>query len=159
MNIAFRLVYPKCACATRWAAYPAVFIGILLFPESGFAIMTATGFGGVTEHQLREGGTTGVAFSIMRVFEVEAGMMWNGTSQWYTNAGFRFQAPLSGYDWFSPYLMFGVGKLGGDSTNQGGFGVNISVLRLDYRYIFIEETRADINRLYIGLEFEFGHFP
>ncbi len=71
------------------------------------------------------------------------------------NAGFRFQAPSRKAKWFVPYLTFGVGKLGTKSTSNGGFGLAMSIVRLDYRYIWVDKTRKGINRLYVGLEFEF----
>ncbi len=137
-------------------------IGSLSIPCSAANMVSVTGFGGAATERARDwdGQTIGIAASVMKVFEVDTGFLFNSGKDfvdWYGNAGFRFQAPLRTAKWFAPYLTFGVGKLGAKSTSNGGFGLTLGILRLDYRYIWIEETRKGINRAYVGLEVELNN--
>ena len=45
------------------------------------------------------------------------------------------------------------------STTSAGVGLSLMIVRLDYRYIWVEHTRRGINRAYVGLEFELGNWP
>lgn len=128
-------------------------------PCAGASLVAVTGFGGVTTERAQDwdGQTVGISASLMKALEVETGFFFNTVQQeldWYGNVSLRLQSPAALSEWFAPYLLFGIGKYNTQSTNSAGFGLALNILRLDYRYIWVEQTRRGINRAYVGLEFD-----
>jgi len=149
----------------RYVTIAAVFwCSLQTIPCVATDLFSVTGFGGVITERAWEwdGQTAGVSLALMKVLEVETGLCLNtlhNDVDWFGNVSLRLQSPSALSRWFAPYLIFGAGKYGTQSTNSAGFGLTLTIVRLDYRYIWLEQSRQGINRAYVGLELEVKNWP
>jgi hypothetical protein len=148
---------------------PTTIIGLLAgtlvcgLPDAAGAL-TVTGFGGVMTTDARDYAyTTGVALFVVNGAEFEVGALLSEPSgaptDWYGQVGFRFFAPRRQFSVLLPYIAFGAGFRGQTRTQNIGIGMNLGILRADYRFIWDQSFRAGHHRAYVGLEFRFGQYP
>lgn len=147
---------------SKYSLIGAFLTGVMLASQVQAASLgSATAFGGVIAGRTSawDGQNAGVAVSLLKILEVETGAFFTTFDRetvWYGQASLRLPAPSKLARWLSPYAIFGTGFYGSESATNGGFGLTIGVVRLDYRYLWVDRPRRGISRVYLGLEFEFG---
>lgn len=145
---------------TDWLLVLLVVSGLSFRTEA----LTLTGFGGVMAEGVHtDDYTMGVALLVLLGVEFEAGAVLSKNpdevADWYGNVDFRFFAPERQFPVVLPYVAFGGGFLGETLTQNIGLGVNLGIVRADYRFIWDKAFREGHHRVYVGLEFTFGDYP